>query len=211
MKRTIILTIIISFLSIRGYSQQETKSFLFGAGVGFGFFYPTDINNMLYDRYGMGSGDDIVDMVIYFVLNVNGSYFLSKHSELQLDAEWAFSPKMIKTSSDIHSYFYQRFTPALKYNFHIPLGKKTSIYIGAGINWSFLKFNSESGNDMKGNCIGFSGQAGLMWKFSKWAIKPFITANFINANNTDALGEDPVPEDFDLNFTGVQVGNIFYF
>jgi hypothetical protein len=211
MKRAILLTLLITFFSIQNYSQQENKLFYFGAGIGFGFFNPEDINSIIEYNYGSASTEmGFYEMILYFVINAKGSFFFTKHTELQIGLEGAFGPKLITdaNSSETDFYSFNRFTPSLKFNFHIPAGKKLSIYFGPGVNWSAMKFKNEHGEDLKNNTIGFSGQAGVMVRFSKWAIAPFLDVNFINAKDTEVNG---VNTDLELNYTGVTIGNTFYF
>lgn len=213
MKRLLLITLIISFFSIQSYSQksEDNKLFFFGAGIGVGFFSPSDVNDMLaarYSSYQLEYGS--FNMIMYFVLNAKGSFFFSRYTELQLEAEWAFSPKIVSAEgTDI--YFYRRITPSLKFNFHIPTSDKFSIFFGPGISWNSLKFNTPDGTDLKGNTIGFSIQTGVMVRFRKWAIAPFITTNFINAKDADAVGDYEGSTNINLNYTGVQIGNTFFF
>ncbi len=214
MKRTILLTLIITFLSLQGHSQSEPKLFYFGAGIGFGFFNPADVNTIIENNYsGAQEEFGFYNIIMYYVLNAKGSFFFSKYTELQLEVEGAFAPKFISVANTGETDFYSfnRFTPALKFNLHIPAGKRLSVYFGPGINWSTLKFNNADGNDLKGNCLGFSGQAGVMLRFSKWAIEPFITVNFIKDKNEDLIGMGYIYTNPDLSYTGVQIGNTFFF
>jgi len=213
MKRTIILTLIIAAISIQSYSQNDLKLFYFGAGVGFGFFSPGDVNELISDSYS--NATEIFgsyDMYVYYVLNVKGSFFFSKYTELQLEAEWGFSPKLVSINSETDIWFYRRITPALKFNVHIPASDKLSIYFGPGINWNSLKLNTPEDTGLKSSCIGFSAQAGVMIRFRKFAIAPFIIADFINTDDSETVGDDAgYTTDIGLNYTGVHLGNTFYF
>ncbi len=213
MKRAILLTLIITFFSIQTYSQEEKKDklFFFGAGVGFGFFNPEDINSIIEYNYGGASTEmGFYEMILYFVINAKGSFFFTKYTELQIELEGAFGPKIISdvNSNETDLYSFNRFTPALKFNFHIPAGDRLSIYFGPGVNWSTMKFKNVHGEDLKNNAIGFSGQAGVMIRFRKWAIAPFLDVNFINGKDTEVNGSNT---DLELNYTGVTIGNTFYF
>jgi hypothetical protein len=215
MKRLLLSFLFVTFLCYAGYSQSEEKLFYFGAGIGFGFYNPQDLNAVIKSNYGdnymLESGT--FDMLLYFVLNAKGSFFFSRYTELQVEIEGAIGPKVVSTENYGNSDFYSfnRFTPALKFNFHIPAGKRLSVYLGPGINWSTMKFSNTEGADLKGSCIGYSGQAGVMLKFSKWAIQPFVTVNVINDKNEDTGGITYTVSNPDLNYTGVQIGNTFFF
>jgi hypothetical protein len=211
MKRTIFVAIIFALLSFQSYSQVETKPFYFGMGIGFGFFNPEDINSIIEYNYGGASTEmGFYDMVFYLAINAKGSFFFTKYTELQVALEGAFGPKFIvdANSDETDFYSFNRFTPALKFNFHIPAGNRLSIYLGPGVNWSTMKFKNPHGEDLKNNTIGFSGQAGVMIRFSKWAIAPFLDVNFINGKDTEVNG---INTGLELNYTGVTIGNTFYF
>ena len=47
-----------------------------------------------------------------------------------------------------------------------------------------------------------------MIRFTKWAIARFLDVNFINGEDSEADGFNT---GIDLNFTGVTLGNTFYF
>ena len=209
MSRKFLLVLIIPFMFLQIYSQSDIKPISFGIGGGIGFFYPQDINRYLNDNYSsymLTSG--VYDMFLYFVVNAKGSFFFTKNTELQLEAEWAFSPKFIAVDGEADTYFYHRLTPAVKFHIHFPLRDDYSVYFGPGINWNRMKLNTPNGSDYHGNCIGFSGQGGVMVRFEKSAMQPFVTVNIINSKNI----EDGLTTSIsNFSFTGVQIGNIYFF
>ena len=214
MKRVIFIALLISFFNIQSYSQQEkeNKLFFFGVGVGFGFFNPSDINEGINDYYSNTIQTfGTYDMYVYYVLNAKGSFFFSPYTELQVELEWGLSPKFVMIDDESDTWFLRRLSPALKFNVHIPTSNKVSIYFGPGVSWNSLKLNTPTDTDLKGNCIGFSGQAGVMIRFRKFAIEPFLVVNFVNAQDAEAVGDYSGTTDTDLSFTGVHLGNTFFF
>jgi hypothetical protein len=71
-----------------------------------------------------------------------------------------------------------------------------------------MKLNTPNGSDYQGNCIGFSGQGGVMVRFEKSAMQPFVTVNIINSKNIEDGFTNSISN---LSFTGVQIGNIYFF
>lgn len=222
MKRILILIVVVLFTynavesqtSSGGELKPGPKLFYFGVGVNVGFFYPSDINDYLEDRYT----DYILEfgtysMIMYYTLNVDGSFFFCRFTELKLELELAASPKMIMTD-ETDTYFLNRITPALKFNFHIPAGNKVSIYMGPGVNYSRLRFKGPE-FDKTRTCLGFSGQAGVMVRFRKFAIQPGITFNYIPGKKEESSGGDDFVTTYqtglDFSYTGGQIGCTFYF
>ena len=220
MKRILTFIFIVTFICNLTSSQtsDESKSgpklFYFGVGVNIGFFYPSDINNYLEDRYS----DYILEfgtygMFMYYTLNADGSFFFSRYTELKLELELSASPKLIMTDEN-ETYFFNRITPALKFNFHIPAGNRVSIFFGPGINYSRLKFKGPEFTNTR-TSLGGSGQAGVMVRFRKFAIQPGFTFNYIPGKGEEILsGNDFVTGSqttMDYNYTGGQIGCTFYF
>jgi hypothetical protein len=200
-------------MCIQIHSQNDSKLFYFGAGIGFGFFSPSDINEAINDYYSSYlSLYGTWDMIVYYALSVKGSFFFSKYTELQLETEWAISPKLILEGDDLDTYYFSRITPAVKFNLHIPTSDKFSVYFGPGINWNRLRFTTAQNEEHTGNCIGYSAQAGVMMRFRKFAIEPFLSVMFISTDDVELTHDsnDFIPIQ-NLSFTGVQLGNTFFF
>jgi hypothetical protein len=189
--------------------NEKRKIFYFGPGIGIGIFYPENINEYMTDYYSnMYQSFGTFDMVMYFSINATGSLFFTKFTELQIETEFAYSPKFFLINDESEYFSYQRLTPQVKFNFHIPFSRRFSYFIGAGSSYNFLKFESPE-DEFTGNTTGFSAQTGVMFKFRKIAIQPGFTMNFIkadadkkatfnNSGNISTLSE--------LSYTGGHIG-----
>ena len=216
MKRTILLAFILSLLCTQIYSQDNSKLFYFGVGIGFGFISPANVNdelNRYYSEYLSLYGT--WDMYIYYALSAKGSFFFSKYTELQIETEWAIAPKLILEGSDLDTYYFSRITPEVKFNLHIPTSDKFSIYFGPGVNWNRLQFTTAQKTKYTGSCIGYSAQAGVMVRFRKWAIEPFLSVKIVSTDDVKRSDGSFIDLDdlflSELSFTGVQIGNTFFF
>lgn len=179
-----------------------------------GFFYPADINDWLEEEYKNYTLDfGTYGMITYFTLNLHGSFFFCRYTELKLELELASSPKFIM-ADETETYFFNRITPALKFNLHIPAGNKTSVYLGPGINYSRLKFKGPDFTKTRPS-LGLSGQAGVMIRFRKFAIQPGITFNYIPGKKEESSGGNDFVSvnqtGLDFSYTGGQIGCAFYF
>jgi hypothetical protein len=187
--------------------NEKPKLFYFGVGIGIGIFSPSDINDYMNDYYGsvdptMGT----FEMIEYFPINVTGSFFFSKYTELQIETELAYSPKIIMINNESESFSYLRFTPNVKFNFHIPFSKKFSYFIGPGVSYNFLTFKSPD-EKYTGKTPGFAAQTGVMIRFRKMAIQPYYAMSFIEAEaeNSSTI-YNPANTLKTLNYTGGQIG-----
>lgn len=195
-------------------SKPGPKFFYFGAGVNVGFFYPTDINDYLEDRYSNYILEfGMYGMIMYYTINIDGAFFFCRYTELKLELECSASPKFI-SADETDFYLFNRITPALKFNFHIPAGSRMSVYLGPGVNYNRLKFKGPDFTNTR-TCIGLSGQAGVMVRFRKFAIQPGFTFNYIKAegNAPNFFNGDTYayPNTMDYSYTGGQIGCTFYF
>ncbi|MBN1599014.1 MAG: hypothetical protein JW894_12035 [Bacteroidales bacterium] len=230
MKRIFLLllvTFLLYGLSSAQYSEPTqsrftSKLFYWGAGVNIGGFYPGEINDFLNDYYSYA--EEILgsyDMMVYYTISGHGSFFFTKMTELKVELECSGSPKLISINSSTDYYSFNRISPALKFNLHIPTGGRLSVFFGPGASFNRLKFK---GPDFKSTrwCPGFSFQVGVMLRFRKFAIEPGFTFNYINSNEGDtdnppSVGADEPEfieyylETIEFNYTGGQIGCTFYF
>jgi hypothetical protein len=217
MKRLISTLFIVIFISsvlsakpyTSGDENEKSKLFYFGFGIGIGIFSPEDINNYMTDYYGnVDQSFGTFDMIAYYPINVTGSFFFTKYTELQLETELAYSPKIVMVNNNSEFFSYTRFTPDLKFNFHIPFSKKFSYFIGSGASYNFLSFKSPE-EKYTGETFGFSVQTGVMIRFRKIAIQPGFTMNFVNADvdeYNETLDGFPTASLKELSYTGGQIG-----
>lgn len=210
MKRPLILLLLAFVFSgvyatnpfLRSQEKTGPKFFYFGPGLLIGGFYPSDVNDFLSSYYSNISDQvGTTDMMLYMGINATGSFFFTPYTELQADAEWVFSPKFVSVNGETDYFTLRRLTPALKFNFHIPIGRKVSYFIGLGGSYSFVSFKTP-GDDYSGKTPGGSFQTGVFIRFGKMGIEPGITVNFINADVDDSKFSGLEK----LNYTGAHIG-----
>lgn len=190
--------------------EKKQKVFYFSPSIGFGFFYPDEVNKYISSQYAETVNSD---MYTNYNIGVYGSYFFSKYIEMQLGVETVGSSKFLIYEDGVDYYGLRRFTPNTKVNFHIQAGRKLSIILGGGLSYSFLRFKAPS-ETFRDKDFGFSIQSGVRIRFRKFAYAPTLVFNHIKSkadNITNSSAGISVPTNIDLSFIGVQVCNVFYF
>ena len=193
-------------------SEKTAKLFSFGPGIGIGFFYPKDLNTYIQDYFNDKYSKTVnIDIYEYFLINATASFLFSPYTELQVETEYAVAPKVV-LGGDI-SYAYHRFSPAIKFNGLIPLGKRISYFIGGGISYNLLSFKAlDQDFTYKGQTPGFSLQTGVRLHFGKISLEPAINFNFIKADVEDSpTGSSTITPVKELSYTGGQLGCKIFF
>lgn len=217
MKRIIASSLLALFLSAFIFAQTDDKKdkhavkpFYISFGIGIGGFNPQQVNDYINASYDQSSVElGFLEMVMYYSLNANTSLFFTKFTEFAPELELSFAPKMIMNNNENDSYLLSRVSPGAKFNFHIPMGKKASFFIGTGLSYSFIKFKSPD-FDYTAKDLGFSFQTGVMLRFGKMAIQPHLAINLINGETDDfnqnmsSLNYSSQPRE--LNFSGANIG-----
>ncbi|NJK87670.1 MAG: hypothetical protein HC906_18540 [Bacteroidales bacterium] len=180
-------------------AQEARKSLLYpGFGIGFGFFYPGDVNDYITrELSGYTQEFGTYDMLMYLHAQAFLTYKIKSFDVTGL-IEGAYAPKFISVdySSTFKSYAFTRISPGVTGNYYLPIGsKRHALYFGGGVQYHFLYFeNFSAGN------IGFRAQAGLSLQFKRINLQPHAVFNYINADD-----ESKRPS-FNLNYTGGQIG-----
>ena len=183
--------------------NRKEKNLYFGIGFGFGFFYPSDVND-----YIKANTKDIIitsgieDLFLNLVGRVSLTYRINKTIDISLIGEYAWAPKYISVSGGDDEYFhFDRVSPGFIAKFHIPIGSgKHSIFLAPGLLYNFMKFE-----EFKANAIGARLEAGLSFNFGKFNLQPFICYDYIKATDNSYIPE------FELNYSGAQIGVDFNF
>jgi hypothetical protein len=185
--------------SLNAQSANTTNFAVYpGFGIGFGFFYPKDVNNYIENDlptldYQIGFSE----IIMYFEGHASLTFKI-KWIDITTLIEYAIAPKYISvTGSSEGDYFYTfgRFSPGILTNFYFPIGSgKHALYAGGGVQYHFMKFE-----EYKGKNIGFRLNAGISLQFKKFNLQPFLAFNIANAKDEEI-------ESFDLNYTGGQIG-----
>lgn len=211
MKSTIIVlnllliatTVLKSQNHIEKAKSEKAKAIYIGIGAGEGFIYPNAINDYLKEYYT--SGETIQLFLQYYCIHASVSYFPVKSAEIAFETQYAFNT--VSGQGD-DNFFLSRLTPALKLNYHIPLGQKTSYFLGAGLNYSSITFNTPV-ETFKENTFGISFDTGIMLRLKRIAFKPGLTFNIIKAktNTNEGHYDNTKGLPSELSFTG---GHVFF-
>jgi hypothetical protein len=207
------MVIVLLFSSSGALHSQETgKSFLvyptFGFGIG--FFYPGDVNDYIQEELLAGV-TDVINGDLYMYLEVKGGLtFRLKSADISLLAEYNIGPKIVTVSGgDDFSFAYTRFSPEISGNYYFP-GKsgRNAFFIGAGINYSFMKFE-----EFSASAPGFKLQAGYSMQFGKFNLQPYGAFRYVKAtDSSDAVwGDMDQYSEMELDYTGGQIGVILSF
>jgi hypothetical protein len=204
-----LLMILLMLSAIRVQSQDSTRmsSALFPTfGVGFGFFYPSDVNQYIQDEMNtLGYIEEYnTDLYMYFEIR-GGLTYRIKSIDFSTIIEYDIAPKWIMVSGggDDLTYYYSRIAPAIMVNYYIPVGAgRNAFFLGGGVNYSFMKFE-----DFNASNPGFKLQAGFNLQFGGFNLQPFGAFNYATATDSS----DPFWGDFVLSYLSGQIGVNFSF
>ena len=186
--------------------NKVDKPVYFGIGFGFGFFYPSDVNDYIKDEMSyvyLTSG--VEDLFLNIVGRISLTYRINRIIDLSWIAEYAWAPKYFSVSGGDNKYFhFDRISPGLIAKLHIPIGSgRHSIFLAPGILYHFMKFE-----EFKADDFGVRIEAGLSFNFGKSNLQPFICYDYAKAK--DDLDFNNIRK-FELNYSGAQIGVDFSF
>jgi hypothetical protein len=176
-------------------------------GIGIGFFYPSDVNDYISNEITSEYTDTYnTDLYAYYELKAGVTFRLSK-VDFNAILEYDIAPKFVMISGGSESsitYGFSRYAPELSANYYIPTSSgRHAFFIGGAVNYSFMTFKSFSAS-----APGFKVQAGYSMQMGKFNMQPYIAFRYVTA--TDNSDENVYP-DFELNYTGGQIGINFSF
>jgi len=202
----IILLILPSIVLHSQESSTGSGAFYPSFGVGFGFFYPGDVNDYIQNEMDELGYIEEYNTDMYLYLEIRGGLtYRIKNFDFNGFLEYDIAPKwiMVEGGGDDLSYSYSRISPLISVNYFIPVGSgKHAFFLGGGVNYSFMKFKEYSASNP-----GFKLQAGFSLQFGKFNMQPFGAFNYAKATDTS----DPDQGDFELNYTSGQIGVNFSF
>ena len=209
MKKIAILFLIVLLIYNPLFSQSEknvNNKLRFGLGVGFGFFYPTDVNDLIEAQ-----NKDIIITSGFeqLIMNYSGrmslTYKVNTRIDLSVCTEYSWAPKLLVVGDNTRYYHFDKFSTGFITKFHIPVKSgKHSIFFAPGLHYNFMKFVDYNKNVYKGNAIGARVEGGLSFNFGSFNLQPFIFYDYAKAI-------DKTNYDFELNYSGVQIGVDFSF
>lgn len=206
MKKRVLLGIICSLVLVfAAVAQDETirfnkGKFLVGIGIHIGFFNPEDVNQFVEDWLsdeGLIETVGFSDMILNLGLGFDLGYRINDYVELYGTAEYSAGMKYIKVVGGTSKFFnFGRFSPGLVVNALIPLSQnaKNSIFFGGGVFYHAMRFE-----DFECNAPGYRGHFGISLNNFGFNPQIFLAYDF-------AKGNDKTNEDFELNYSGVQLG-----
>ena len=141
-------------------------------------------------------------MFLNFVGRASFTYRINKTIDISLIGEYAWAPKLILVSGGDDEYFhFDRISPGFIPKFHLPIGSgKHSIFFAPGLLYNFMKFEK-----YKANGFGARLEIGFSFNPGKKNIQPFVCYDFSKAI------DDSYYYEFELNYSGVQIGVDFSF
>jgi hypothetical protein len=207
LKAFLIILLMLSAIGVRSQDSTRMSSALYPTfGIGFGFFYPSDVNTYIQDEMNtLGYMEEYnTDLYMYFEIR-GGLTYRIKSVDFSTIIEYDIAPKWIMVSGggDDLKYYYSRIAPAIMVNYYIPVGKgRNAFFLGGGVNYSFMKFK-----DFNASNPGFKLQAGFNLQFGGFNLQPFGAFNYATATDSS----DPLWGDFVLSFVSGQIGVNFSF
>jgi hypothetical protein len=207
LKALLFVLLVLSAIMVRSQDTTRMSSALFPTfGIGFGFFYPSDVNDYIQNEMntlGYIEGYN-TDLYMYFEIR-GGLTYRIKSVDFSGIIEYDAAPKWVVVSGggDNLTYYYSRIAPAIMVNYYIPVGKgRNAFFLGGGVNYSFMKFK-----DFNASNPGFKLQAGFNLQFGDFNLQPFGAFNYAKATDSS----DPYWGDFVLSFVSGQIGVNFSF
>jgi hypothetical protein len=172
-------------------------------GISFGFFNPKDVNTFIKNdlsHYNISTTIGSSDMFMYYELQ-GGLTMKLKRLDINGIAEYAIAPKWIVISDgNTNSYYFVRTSLGATADFYVPLGTsgKFSLFFGGGPLYNFVRYKT-----LKASAPGFRLQAGSSLQFGKFNLQPYLAFNYAKAVKKMTYS------DFEMNYTGGQIGFIF--
>jgi hypothetical protein len=184
-------------------SKRSQKSLFFGVGVGYGFFYPNDVNDYIADYT-----DNIIitngttDMIMNYTIRGILTYKIIKAIDISFFADYTWSPKLIFVDGDDNIYFhFNKFSPGIEPKFHISFSSgRHSVFFSPGVTYNIMKFEK-----YKADKVGLRLKGGVGLNFDNFTMQPFVFYDI--SNDVDERYGD----NFRLNYSGVQLGVDFLF
>jgi hypothetical protein len=185
--------------------NRINKHLYFGVGYSFGFFFPVDVNDYIFEKtdyFYMTEGT--ADLFSNYAGRILLTYRINRTFDLSAIAEYAFAPKYIIMIGEEDIYFhFDRFSPGIVAKLHIPIGSgKHSLFVAPGVHYSFLKFE-----EFEANTLGGKFQTGVNLNFRKNILQPFVSFDYIKARDKSNF----YYQEFELSYTGIQIGVDFSF
>jgi hypothetical protein len=204
-KSIIQITVICSFCISNAVSGQSNLKVYPSFGISFGFFNPKDVNTIIKNdlsRYNISTTLGSSDMFVYYEL-LGGMTLKMKRLGINGIAEYAVAPKWIVISDgNTKSYYFVRTSLGATADFYVPLGSsgKSSLFFGVGPLYNFMRIKT-----LKASAPGIRLHAGASLQFGKFNLQPYLAFNYAKAVKKMTY------DDFEMNYTGGQIGFVFSF
>lgn len=208
-KYSVFVIIIVMSLGVIAQNNEDRRmpqELKFGFGLGYGLFYPENLNDYIADyferkNYEFTSG--FPEFLMYFTANVSSQYFLTDNLEFNGEVTGSWAPKVF--NKEPHYYHISAVSPGLIVNYHLHSKKSSAFFIGAGLNYNFMKFKLDEIEESS-NTPGAIIRIGLM-NYRAVPIKHCLTYRYILARDSDVSGPPP----FVLSYTGIHYSFQYFF
>jgi hypothetical protein len=175
-------------------------------GIGIGGFYPQDVNDYIQNEIDAKGYYDTYNTELYMFIELKGGLtYRLKRFDFSGIVEWDLAPKVIMVSGGNGNlnYNFTRVAPTISTNYYFPLGSgKHALFIGGAIHYNILKFKNYSAA-----APGYKIQFGSSMQFGRFNLQPYLAYNYATASDNDPI----MGNDFELNYTGGQIGVICSF
>ena len=133
------------------------------------------------------------------------SFYPASFVEISIEVQYAFNTTSAEDGKDL--YFLNRLTPECRFDFHIPFGTKTSYFLGSGLNYNWIIFETPDKKYDASN-IGISFETGTEIKIKRIKLRPGIAYNIIKGDTKNLDGNIGPKE---LGFSGADIFFILLF
>lgn len=205
MKKRVLMGIVCTLIFLFTASAQDESirfdkgKFLIGIGINIGYFSPDDVNQYIESWVEEQNFTELfgsTDIFMNFGLHFDVGYRINDYVEMYGTLEYLAGLKLIRVQGgSSESFNFSRISPGFIANGLVPLSKnaKSSLIFGGGVFYHMMKFEDFSGNE-----LGYRAQFGF--SINNFGFNPQIILAY-----DFAKGKDDTYEDFELDYSGIQL------
>lgn len=179
--------------------RPQTNTFGFGASIGIGFFYPTDVNNYILNKLESENPYDIFyNTSIYEFINIGAvaTFRPMKNIRINANGELGYAPKFI---INYDKFNLGRLSLGFDTYFNKPIGStKQSFIFGAGPYFHHMYFENFSANKLGLRIIPF----GAALQFGGFQPQILLGCDLFAKKTARAVDYTGFENDLDLSYNG---------